>query len=194
MTKLILRRLNQRGFTLVELMVVVAIIGILAAIAIPNYQRYQARTRQSEAKVALSSVYTSQMGFAAEYATYGSCLKAMGTSFNSLKRYYSVGFDDAKATATGCGPGGALSCNNYTYNGVSAGVQCAAGASTTRFDATATARTYTLANVSLQSATGDTVAQDVFLAYAVGQVSVDSVTDMWTIDQNKTMVNSIAGI
>ena len=49
-------------------MVVVAIIGILAAIAIPNYQRYQARTRQSEAKVSLSNVYTAEQGFFAENA------------------------------------------------------------------------------------------------------------------------------
>ena len=194
MTKLILRRLNQRGFTLVELMVVVAIIGILAAIAIPNYQRYQARTRQSEAKVALSSVYTSQMDFAAEYATYGSCLKAMGTSFNSLKRYYSVGFDDTAAAAATCGPTGDIACNNYTYNGILAGMQCAEGAGVTRFDSTATVHTYTIAKVSLAAATGDNIAQDVFLAYAVGQVSVDSISDMWTIDQNKTLVNSIAGI
>ena len=47
-----------KGFTLIELMIVVAIIGILAAIAIPNFLRFQARAKQSEAKVQLKGFYT----------------------------------------------------------------------------------------------------------------------------------------
>jgi prepilin-type N-terminal cleavage/methylation domain-containing protein len=48
----------SRGFTLIELMIVVAIIGILAAIAIPNFVRFQARARQSEANTNLKSLFT----------------------------------------------------------------------------------------------------------------------------------------
>ena len=58
----------QQGFTLIELMIVVAIIGILAAVAIPSYQDYTARAQVSEA-VGLSSGY--KTGFAEYYADFG---------------------------------------------------------------------------------------------------------------------------
>ena len=60
---------KQEGFTLIELMIVVAIIGILAAIAIPNFVAYQAKSKQSEAKISLGAIYTSAVAFGAEQAT-----------------------------------------------------------------------------------------------------------------------------
>ena len=61
---------GQKGFTLIELMIVVAIIGILAAIAIPNFLQYQMKSRQSEAKTNLQAIKTSEVAFQSERGCY----------------------------------------------------------------------------------------------------------------------------
>jgi len=67
----ILKNLKKReGFTLIELMIVVAIIGILAAIAIPNFIKFQLRSKASEGKVNLAAIRTAQESFFAEVGTY----------------------------------------------------------------------------------------------------------------------------
>jgi type IV pilus assembly protein PilA len=63
---------GQKGFTLIELMIVVAIIGILAAIAIPNFLRYQAKSRQSEARTNLGAVFVAETAYFGEQSRYGS--------------------------------------------------------------------------------------------------------------------------
>jgi type IV pilus assembly protein PilA len=67
-----LKKFNSKlkGFTLIELMIVVAIIGILAAIAIPNFIRYQLRSKTSEAKTNLGGIKTNQESFKATEDNY----------------------------------------------------------------------------------------------------------------------------
>lgn len=60
------------GFTLVEIMVAVAILAILAAIAIPNFFRFMAKARQTEALTALSGIYVAEAAFLGEFSRYGS--------------------------------------------------------------------------------------------------------------------------
>ena len=70
----------QQGFTLIELMIVVAIIGILAAVAIPSYQDYTAREQVTEAVSLTSAFKTGLAEFYADSGTYPSNLTAIGTT------------------------------------------------------------------------------------------------------------------
>lgn len=61
---------SRKGFTLIELMIVVAIIGILAAIAIPNFIRFQLKAKTSEGKVNVAAIRTAEEAYFSEFGTY----------------------------------------------------------------------------------------------------------------------------
>jgi len=77
---------KSKGFTLIELMIVVAIIGILAAIAIPNFLRFQARARQSEAKQNLGAIFTAYQAYFGDTNTFPSAdiVTIAGVGYNCL--------------------------------------------------------------------------------------------------------------
>jgi len=97
-----LRGNNQKGFTLIELMIVIAIIGILAAIAIPHYLGYSCKAKQSEAKSSLGAIATCQEAYKAEFDTYGNTMAKIGFTAKGTPRYtYTLGdITDTTYTAT----------------------------------------------------------------------------------------------
>ncbi len=76
------RRMTTHGFTLLELLMVVIIIGILAAIALPQYLKTTERGRMSEALSYLGEIRSSELRYFAEYATYVSLATGIPTSLD----------------------------------------------------------------------------------------------------------------
>lgn len=97
-----LRRTTQGyGFSLTELMIVVAIMGILLAISVPSFRRYQLQAYQSEAKTELSALYTANTAFKLEWGTYYGNFVVIGYRPKGELAYL-TGFYDATPCTNGC--------------------------------------------------------------------------------------------
>lgn len=169
---------NPSGFTLVELMVVVAIIGILSAIAVPNFKKYQAKSKQSEAKIQLAAVYSTEVGANADYDTYATCITDLGYEVPP-KGYYIVGFSGHDSTTAGyitarggtCASTGSFAIlPTQLLEAAAANTNAAAG------DIPSTAPTTSS-----------------FTAAAAGNISTAVAFDKWTINASKSLVNSVVG-
>jgi type IV pilus assembly protein PilA len=162
---IILKMKDQKGFTLIELMIVVAIVGILAAIAIPNFFTYQARARQSEARVNLGGIFTSQVSFFSDNPAYAGTFVALGWRPSGNTRYtYAIG---AGATAEAASVAAYAVATNALTNTLGAAVAgvvagCTAPAST---------------------ATG-------FVAVANGNADNDGTIDCWSINNQRALLNN----
>lgn len=190
---------NKNGFTMVELMVVVAILGVLATIAVPQYSRFMAKARQSEAKVALSAIYTAEQSFFVENQTYTGCLATAGYKPQGDKIYYSSGIKDAVTAA--CGISGTATAPTYSCYGTSYTVgsepalTCGTGGSGTSFFM-ANTRAGTKAIVTDASdLPTTTVTNTAFTAGVGGNIMVGRAElDRWTITQAKIINNIESGI
>ncbi len=76
---------QRKGFTLIELMIVVAIIGILAAIAIPNFLRFQLKAKSSEGKTNLAAIRTAEQSYYSEFGIYVSAAVSPAATNMNLK-------------------------------------------------------------------------------------------------------------
>jgi type IV pilus assembly protein PilA len=174
---------DQRGFTLTEMMVAVGIIGIAAAIAIPNYSKFQSSSKSSEAKVALSGIFAAERNYALEFGSYTACITKIGYSA-SPQRFYAVGFKSSASPPLFCGRDGVTSCDRYGSSSTCVAADMAYGA---------TAKVGSTYGMPGPSDLSDfNVSRDKFVARAAGNVSPtagSSTYDRWFIDNNKTLRN-----
>ncbi|MFN8847518.1 MAG: type IV pilin protein [Bdellovibrionales bacterium] len=194
--------MNNKGFSLVELMVVVAIIGMLAAVAVPQFSKFQARSRQSEAKSNLSSLYSAQKSFNAEHGGYASNHLAIGFS-PAGDVLYNIGYDAAEcATWNACSPqfgvvaavaAPAIPSNaNFDLDtmcaafGATDAVMRTAGGCRLRNAGAANAQIGYIA--AIPAAAGTVVNETLFIAGAVAQIYDSSPNnDVWLINQDKVV-------
>jgi type IV pilus assembly protein PilE len=108
------RSAGERGVTLIELIIVIVVVGVLAAIAIPSYRQYVLRTHRTEAKTALLNLAAAQEKFYLQNNTYAT--------------------DDLLETAPPAGLGLSATTENGWYT-----IVIADGANADEFSATATA-------------------------------------------------------
>ncbi|WP_127715246.1 type IV pilin protein [Halobacteriovorax sp. HLS] len=186
---------NQEGFTLVELMVVVAIIGILSAVAIPNFKQYQSKTKTSEAKLQLASIYSAETALQSDFDAFATCLGFAGYSAPTAGNYYAVGFPTGEAggnAVVDANDGNSGNCNNGGSETGGDANRSVGGATMTQANLAQLA-----AQVAARYTNGATGVQveangNFFVSGAIGVVdsanNTAALASQWAIDENKRLL------
>ena len=175
---------KNSGFTLIEIMIAVAIIGILAAVAIANYSTYEARARQGEAKIALTAIYSAQRAFHGEWSAYIDDFRAIGYTPEGFKRHYSIGWKSSTSADSVTGYSGGVGMNVYEYENIP---------SSWGYDTSGTefcSRSAALAGLT-DAATGANLNPQTFLVKARGVLRMGIECDEWQINEQKQLSNTI---
>lgn len=177
----------QAGFSLIELMVVVAIIGILATVAVPNFQRFQGKAVQTEAKSSLSGFYMAATSFQNEYSTYDAdwTMTGFNPAGNLKYRIISSSPGTAPGTYTGNRAAGCV-----TTAGATMGAYAACNGTNNYTNKFAEVTGLAVAPAALTIATNATA----FQARAATQMPNAATHDEWTIDNTNVLTNTILGL
>lgn len=189
----------SKGFTLLETLITIAVIGIVASITYPNYRKYVTRTRQAGVKKELAAIAIAQHSFQASYNTYHSDLPALGympqtvylanvsSNPNAPKvRFYAVSVGPHNFSTEMAEPillsslGLKISGDPPRFSGEfsASDKNCTLGAN---------------AAINATGGVSPAIAQDSFVAKAIGcpgkKTAVASEFDVWTLDDNNRLTN-----
>jgi type II secretory pathway pseudopilin PulG len=175
-------------------MIVVAIVGILSAIAIPKYETYKGKARTTEAKLYLASAFTAEKAFIVEYTSYTECLGAAGFAPLGNTRYYTVSV--ISDSVDDSGPGGTGSDRGANWGNGAPDCTATGGEGTTSFAANTVSpvgATLNPADILPFGLSG--ITQGTFEVLAAGKIhsSNAAAIDLWTITQNKVLRHRSVG-